>query len=30
MPQEHCFLASELAIRAQDKATTLKPGQHPV
>jgi predicted dehydrogenase len=30
MPQAHCFLASELAIRAQDKATTLKPGQHPV
>jgi len=30
MPQAHCFLASELAIRAQDKAATLKPGQHPV
>lgn len=30
MPQAHCFLASELAIRAQDKATVLKPGQHPV
>ena len=30
MPQAHCFLATELAIRAQDKATTLKPGQHPV
>jgi hypothetical protein len=30
MPQAHCFLASELAIRAQEKATQLKPGQHPV
>ena len=30
MPQEHCFLASELAIRAQDQATLLKPGAHPV
>jgi predicted dehydrogenase len=30
MPQAHCFLATELAIRAQDTATTLKPGQHPV
>ncbi len=30
MPQAHCFLASELAIRAQEKATLLKPGQHPV
>jgi predicted dehydrogenase len=30
MPQAHCFLASELAIRAQEKAAVLKPGQHPV
>ena len=30
MPQEHCFLASELAIRAQDQAKLLKPGSHPV
>jgi predicted dehydrogenase len=30
MSQAHCFLASELAIRAQDKATLLKPGSHPV
>ena len=30
MPQAHCFLASELAIRAQDQAKLLKPGAHPV
>jgi len=30
MPQAHCFLASELAIRAQDQAKVLKPGPHPV
>ena len=30
MSQTHCFLASELAIRAQEKATLLKPGSHPV
>ena len=30
MSQAHCFLASELAIRAQDQAKVLKPGPHPV
>ncbi len=30
MTQAHCFLASELAIRAQDQAKLLKPGAHPV
>jgi len=30
MSQAHCFLASELAIRAQDQAKLLKPGAHPV
>ena len=30
MTQAHCFLASELAIRAQDQAKLLKPGEHPV
>jgi predicted dehydrogenase len=30
MTQAHCFLASELAIRAQDQAKVLKPGAHPV
>jgi hypothetical protein len=30
VPQKHTFLASELSIRAQDKATVLKPGAHPV
>jgi predicted dehydrogenase len=30
MTQAHCFLASELAIRAQDQARVLKPGAHPV
>ena len=30
MTQAHCFLASELAIRAQDQAKLLKPGAHPI
>jgi predicted dehydrogenase len=30
MPQAHCFLASELAIRAQAQAKVLTPGAHPV
>ncbi|MES2178702.1 MAG: Gfo/Idh/MocA family oxidoreductase [Gemmatimonadota bacterium] len=29
MPQAHAFLATELALKAQDKATVLKPGAHP-
>ncbi len=30
MPQAHCFLATELALKAQAHATTLKPGEHPM
>ncbi|MEO6528064.1 MAG: Gfo/Idh/MocA family oxidoreductase [Gemmatimonadaceae bacterium] len=30
VPQKHTFLASELAIRAQDQAKILKAGTHPV
>ncbi|MEP6729343.1 MAG: Gfo/Idh/MocA family oxidoreductase [bacterium] len=30
MPQAHCFLATELALKAQAQATTLKPGEHPI
>ena len=30
MSQEHCLLASEMAIRAQGAAKVLKPGAHPI
>jgi predicted dehydrogenase len=30
MSQAHCFLATELALKAQAKATALKPGEHPM
>lgn len=30
MTQAHCFLATELALRAQDRADKLKPGAHPM
>ncbi|MEO8337287.1 MAG: Gfo/Idh/MocA family oxidoreductase, partial [bacterium] len=30
MPQAHCFLATELAIKAQVNAKVLKPGEHPM
>ena len=29
MSQAHCFLATELALKAQAHATVLKPGEHP-
>jgi predicted dehydrogenase len=30
MPQAHCFLATELALKAQANAKMLKPGEHPM
>ena len=30
MPQAHCFLATELALKAQANANKLKPGEHPM